>query len=376
MDWDALRREEFGVAERWAYFDHAAVAPLPRRSVEMLGRWAAEQHAHGVVNRGRWEAPLARVRDSCAKLLNAHVDEIAFVNSTTHGIGLIAEGFPWQDGDNVVTAEEEYPSNLYPWLNLEDRGVTLRTVPTRDGRVWPEDLEAAMDARTRVLTISHVEWASGFRNDLHRLGEVCKRRGIALFVDAIQGLGPLTVDVADTPIDFLCADGHKWLLGPEGAGLLYIRREWIDRLRATGVGWHSVTTSYNVPGLNFHLKPSAERWEGGTQNVPGLLALGEGLDIYLGIGLHAASARILEQAERAREVSRRAGWEVVGSSRPGDLSGIVPIRKLGVDPDAFAALCRTRGVALSSRRGCVRLSPHVYNGDDDFARLADVLATP
>lgn len=375
MDWDALRLDEFAVARRWAYFDHAAVAPLPRRSAEVLGRWAAEQHEDGVVNRGRWEAPLGQVRARCAELIGAHVDEIAFVNSTTHGIGLVAEGFPWQPGDNVVTAEEEYPSNLYPWLNLRDRGVTLRTVPSREGRVWVEDLVAAMDHRTRVLTISHVEWASGFRNDLDRLGEACRARGVALFVDAIQGLGPLRVDVARTPIDFLCADGHKWLLGPEGAGLLYVRREWIDRLRATGVGWHSVTTSYNVPGLNFDLKPSAERWEGGTSNVPGLLAFGAGLEIFFEVGLEAASTRILEQAERARDVARRAGWSVVGSSLPGDLSGIVPLSKPGVDPDAFAARCRSMGVALSSRRGNVRLSPHLYNGVEDYARLAEALGS-
>ena len=127
---------------------------------------------------------------------------------------------------------EEYPSNIYPWMNLAGRGVSVRLVPSRDGRIWPEDLVAAMDATTRVLAISHVEFASGFRNDLDRLAELCHARGVALFVDAIQGLGPLVIDVRKTPIDFLAADGHKWLLGPEGAGLLFVRRDWIDRLAA------------------------------------------------------------------------------------------------------------------------------------------------
>ena len=195
MDWDHLRTTEFPVTRQWAYFDHAAVAPLPRRSGDAIRAWALEQESNGVVNWPMWEKHLDRIRRDLATLIHADTDEIAFVNSTTQGIGLVAEGFPWREGDNVITAEEEYPSNLYPWLNLASRGVTLRTVPTREGRIWPEDLIAAMDTRTRLLTISHVEWASGFRNDLDTLSAICRERGIAFFVDAIQGVGPLTLDV-------------------------------------------------------------------------------------------------------------------------------------------------------------------------------------
>lgn len=368
MDWDVLRQAEFPVSERWAYFDHAAVAPLPRRSGDMLRAWAEEQERNGVVNWLDWERKLETIRGRCAELVGAHAGEIAFVNSTTHGIGLVAEGFPWREGDNVVTAEEEYPSNVYPWMNLADRGVTLRTVPSRDGRVWVEDLAEAMDERTRVLTISHVEWSSGFRNDLDALGDLCRRRGIAFFVDAIQGLGPLTIDVSRTPIDFLCADGHKWLLGPEGAGLLYVRREWIERLRPLGVGWHSVVGSYNAPN-DFTLKPSAQRWEGGTFNMPGLQAFGESLRLILEIGPEMVSRRILDLAASVRELARSAGWTVVGSTRPEDLSGIVASTRSDVDPEAFARRCRGERIALACRRGRVRISPHVYNNEDDLARL-------
>lgn len=374
MDWDALRRAEFPVAERWAYFDHAAVAPLPRRSGDAMREWISEQEANGVVHWPRWEQKLEGLRRDLATLIHADVDEIAFVNSTTHGIGLVAEGFPWRPGDNVVTAEEEYPSNLYPWLNLKSRGVELRTVPSRDGRVWPEDLAAAMDDRTRVLTISHVEWASGFRNDLDTLAELAHARGAALFVDAIQGLGSLTIDVSRTPIDFLAADGHKWLLGPEGAGLFFVRRAWIERLRPILVGWHSVTTSYNVPGIHFDLKPSAERWEGGTFNMPGLQAFAASVRLLLEIGTEPVSARILERAARVRELARRTGWEVHGSQRPEDLSGIVALERSGIDPAAVAREARKRGIALANRRGRVRISPHVYNDDEDLGRLESLLS--
>lgn len=372
-DWGALRVAEFPVSERWAYFDHAAVAPLPRRSAAALRAWADDQERNGVVHWPDWERRLTTLRGDLARLIGAGVDEIAFVGSTTQGIGLVAEGFPWREGDTVVTAAEEYPSNIYPWLNLASRGVTLRAVPGRDGRIWLEDLFAACDASTRLLTISQVEFASGFRNDLDALAEGCKRRGIALFVDAIQGLGPLTVDLARTPIDFLAADGHKWLLGPEGAGFLYVRRQWIDRLRPLGVGWHSVVGTYNSRTNDFTLKPTAERWEGGSYTMPGLQALAASVGLFLELGPEAVSARILDRAEAVREVARSAGWRVYGSPRPEDLSGIVALEKDGVDPDATVRNLRARGVAAACRRGLLRVSPHVYNDADDLGRLREGL---
>ncbi len=373
MDWDVLRRAEFPVTERWAYLDHAAVAPLPRRSGAILRAWADDQEQNGVIHWPDWERRLETLRAGAARLIRAHPDEIAFVNSTTQGIGLVAEGFPWRDGDSVVTAAEEYPSNIYPWMNLATRGVSLRTVPSRDGRIWVEDLAAAIDGSTRILTISHVEFASGFRNDLDALAELCRARGVALFVDAIQGLGPLVIDVKRTPIDFLAADGHKWLLGPEGAGLLYVRRDWIERLRPLGVGWHSVVGSYNSTENDFRLKPNAQRWEGGSFNMPGLHALAASLGLLLEIGPETVSERILERATAVRAIAASTGWSVAGSTRPGDLSGIVALERPGVDPNAVVRSLRQRGVAVACRRGTLRISPHVYNDEADLERLAEGL---
>jgi selenocysteine lyase/cysteine desulfurase len=373
MDWDALRRAEFPVTERWAYFDHAAVAPLPRRSGAILRAWAEDQEQNGVVHWPNWERRLETLRAGAARLINAHSDEIAFVGSTTQGIGLVAEGFPWRVGDSVVTAAEEYPSNIYPWMNLASRGVSLRTVPSREGRIWVEDLAEAIDGSTRVLTISHVEFASGFRNDLDALAGLCQERGVALFVDAIQGLGPLVIDVQRTPIDFLAADGHKWLLGPEGAGLLYVRRDWIERLRPLGVGWHSVVGSYNSPEIDFRLKPNAQRWEGGSFNMPGLQALGASLSLFLEIGPDVVSNRILDRAAAVRAIAVAAGWRVVGSTWPGDRSGIVALERPGVDPNTVVRSLRARGVAVACRRGKLRISPHVYNDEEDLERLAEGL---
>src|SRR5262249_1366379 len=162
------------------------------------------------------------IRALAAKLINApDVNDVYFVPNTTHGIGVVAEGFPWKSGDNVVLAAEEYPANQYPWMNLAHRGVEVRAVPSRGNRVAIDDLRAAMDSRTRVLSVSSVEFSSGFRNDLDAIGALCHERDIFFFVDAIQSLGVFPLDVQKTPIDALAADGHKWLLGPEGAGFGY-----------------------------------------------------------------------------------------------------------------------------------------------------------
>jgi cysteine desulfurase/selenocysteine lyase len=374
IDWTSLRETEFPVARRWAYFDHAAVAPLPRRSGDALRDWTAEQEQNGVVGGHAREQKIEAIRDQAARLVNADKGEIAFIHSTTHGIGLIAEGFPWREGDNVVAPAEEYPSNIYPWLNLQSRGVELRLVATRDGRIAIDDLAAACDDSTRVLAISHVEFASGFRNDLDALAELCRGRGIALFVDAIQGLGPLEIDVKRTRLDFLAADGHKWLLGPEGAGVLYVRRDWIDRLRPIGVGWHSVVGSYNSPRNHFQLKPTAERWEGGSFHMPGLIAFGASLGLFLELGPDQVSRRIMDRAAAIRELAEAAGWSLPGSRLAGDQSAIVTVERYGVDPELAVKELRRQGIVASCRRGRLRFSPHVYNDQDDLDRLRAALA--
>jgi len=341
----------------------------------MLRDWAEEQERNGVVNWPEWERKLEHFRDDLAGWIHAHRDEIAFINSTTQVIGLIAEGFPWREGDSVVIPSEEYPSNIYPWMNLASRGVSARLVPSRDGRIWLEDLAEAMDRTTRVLAVSHVEFSSGFRNDLDRLGELCRSRGVALFVDAIQGLGPLTIDVRKTPIDFLSADGHKWLLGPEGAGFLYVRRDWIDRLRPLGVGWHSVVGTYNSPEIDFRLKPNAQRWEGGSFSMPGLQAFGASFSLLRELGPATVSERILDRAAAVRELATSSGWRPVASQRPEDLSGIVPLEHEAMDATDAAKLLKHRGIAASARRGKLRFSPHVYNNEDDMDRLREALAS-
>src|SRR5258708_994589 len=234
MDWKSLRAE-MAVTRRWAYFDHAAVAPVPTSDQQVMTEWAADIAGNGEIHEPNWLRRVEDVRQDFGRLLNADPLDIAFIKNTSEGIGFVAEGYPWRHGDNLITAAEEYPSNVYPWMNLAGRGVEVRFVPSRGARISVDDLRERIDGRTRLVSLSFVEFSSGFRNDLDAIGNLCRERGVHFFVDAIQGLGVLPLDVQRTPIDFLSADGHKWLLGPQGAGIFYVRRQFVDFLHATSV---------------------------------------------------------------------------------------------------------------------------------------------
>jgi cysteine desulfurase / selenocysteine lyase len=367
MDWTELRRE-LPVTTRWAYFDHAAVAPLTERARRMLIEYADELAVNGVVNDADRVRRIEAVRRQAAQLLNADPIDVAFVKNTSEGIGIVAEGLRWRAGDNVVTAEDEYPANLYPWMNLAERGVELRRVPSREGRILLDDLRRAIDGHTRLVSLSFVEYASGFRNDLAAVGQMCREKGVLFFVDAIQGLGVLPLDVRQTPIDFLAADGHKWLLSTEGAGLFWIRRELVEQLHPVGVGWNSVIGSRNFGRIEFRLKPHAGRWESGSPNAAGILALGASLELLLAAGIDAVAERVLYLTDYLCEHCRQAGVTVYSSRRPGESSGIV---SLIVDSNVGALVqrCRDAGIVVNQRAGRLRLSPHAYNNTEELDRF-------
>jgi selenocysteine lyase/cysteine desulfurase len=373
MDWTSLR-EQFPVARRWAFFDHAAVAPLSGPAQRAVIEWATDIADNGDVHEPLWFRRVNEVRGLAGRLLGADPLDVAFVKNTSEGIGIVAEGFPWRAGDNVVTAAEEYPANLYPWMNLAGRGVELRTVPSRGSRVLIDDVRAAIDARTRVLSLSWVEFASGFRNDLDTLGQLCRERGILFFVDSIQGLGVLPLDVRQTPIDALAADGHKWLLAPEGAAIFYLRREWVERLHPVGVGWNSVVGAHDFGKIDFTLKPHAGRWESGSLNVGGIHALGASLELLLGLGIANVADRVIELTDYLCARAAAAGLTVFSSREPGERSGIVSlVPRPGSDPHALKRRCRDEGIVINLRAGRLRVSPHCYNTRDEIDRLVRAL---
>jgi selenocysteine lyase/cysteine desulfurase len=372
MDWNRYR-QEMPITRHWAFFDHAAVAPLSGRAQKAIHEWATDMADNGDVMEHRWVRRIEEVRDLAGKLIDADPLDIAFIKNTSEGIGIVAEGYPWKAGDNIVTAAEEYPANLYPWMNLASRGVELRMVQSRDAWIWVDDIHSMIDSRTRLVSLSFVEFASGFRNDLAAVGTICRERGIFFFVDAIQGLGVLPLSVQKTPVDFLAADGHKWLLGSEGAGIFYIRRELVDMMHAVGVGWNSVIGARNFGKIDFRLKPNAGRWESGSLNVGGIAGLGASLELLLEIGIPAIKERVTELTDYLCERAKGIGLEVYSSRRPEDKSGIVSLVVPDADPIQLVRRFKKEGVVINQRAGRLRISPHFYNTHEEIDRLIGLL---
>jgi cysteine desulfurase/selenocysteine lyase len=363
------------VAERWAYLDHAAVAPIPRPTADAIHRWAEQATSDGELGCREWYGKVDHVHVLAAQMMGCDPEEIAIVSNTSHGINIVAFGLDWRPGDNVVFPGHEFPTNQYPWLALRQEGVEVRRVMPQPGRPLLDLLRRACDRRTRLIAVSWVQYLDGYRIDLDRACELAHDFGALLCLDAIQGLGVFTLDLRRTPVDFLAADGHKWLLGPEGAGIFFVRREHLDRLRPIGVGWHSVVHARDFSRIELDLKPSAARFEGGTHNVVGSIGLAKSLEILLQFGTERISRQVLELTDRACERLAQLGAVIVSDRSETAKSGIVAFEVPGVDPAVVRNKCLEAGVVLSVRAGKIRISPHAYNNEDDLDRLIDVVCS-
>lgn len=378
--WDAFRAL-VPVTNKWAYFDNAAVGPLPSTSRTAILQWANEATEEGDTVWPQWLKRGVKVRPLAAQILNAADDEIAIINNTTHGITLVAEGFPWREGDNVVTLDNEFPSNLYPWMNLASRGVEVRRLPVVEGRVDLDQIAAACNARTRLITVSWVGYALGWRLDVAKLVQLAHDRNVLVFLDAIQGLGVFPLDVRSTGVDFLAADGHKWMLGPEGAGIFFVRREHLNTLRPIGVGWNSVVQGADFGHIELALRPEAARYEGGSQNLVGMIGLAASLQTLIDFGLSPQASpiaeRVLQVTDYACERLAAIGAQVASCREPDHRSGIVAFRPPIGDPVEVRRRCLEQGVALSCRGGRLRISPHAYCNEAEIDRMIEVLqSTP
>jgi selenocysteine lyase/cysteine desulfurase len=368
-------RDQMPVSRKWAYFDHAAVAPITGPAAEAMRLCITQAAEEGDTVWPEWARGVRDLRHAAAELLGAEADEIALIPNTTAGINLVAEGIDWRRGDNVVTLADEYPSNLYPWMNQADRGVETRLAPVRDGRVDCDELAAHCNERTRIITVSWVAFSNGCRRDLAAIGDIATRYGALFFVDAIQGLGVFPLDVRETRIDFLAADGHKWMLGPEGAGIAYFRRDRLPLLRPVGVGAHSVVQGSDYSHIELKLKGAAARYEGGSLNVPGMLGLGASLRLLQSLGMANVAAAVLEISDHLCEELARLNLRVVSPRDGESRSGIVSFEMPGADLAAVRRHCLDRHVALACRAGRIRASAHAYNNHDDVQRLVDALSS-
>jgi cysteine desulfurase/selenocysteine lyase len=372
--------DQFPILRHWEFFNHAGVAPIPKVAADALRRFAGQYETVAYLNTG-WYRDIETLRDLAGKLINAHRDEIAFVKNTSEGIATVAAGLDWKPGDRVVTTAVEYPANIYPWMDLANRfGVEVVMVPERTGgqgeRFVPLDvvLQEAAHPKTRMVSLSHVEFASGQRHDIAAVGGFCRANHKLFCVDAIQTLGIVPVDVRAMNIDFLSADGHKWLLAPEGAGIFYVRKELQDQLRPLSVGWMNVINADDYGHYDYTLKPNAARYECGSHNAGGLLALKASLELLLSVGIGSVNGRIKALTDRLIAGLQSKGYQVISPRMGGDWSGIVSFTSARHDQKAIAQRLRTdHKTEIALREGRLRISPHFYNSELQIDNVIDHL---
>lgn len=381
---DSLRKW-MPVSERFAYFDHAAVGPISLPAAEAMRKWVDQSLLQGDVCWPEWSAAASELRSSAARLISCKPLEIALIPNTTFGINVVAHGYRWGTSsrrESVVVLENEFSSNLLPWLALEKRGVEVRRVPVGEsGAVSLDNIGKAIDSTTRIVAVSWVGYYSGFRMDLARLCELVHQAGAQLFVDAIQGLGVFSINLEEIPIDYLAADGHKWMLGPEGAGILFVRASNLDRLEPLMQGWGSLQMASQFRTDQMQLKNDASRFEGGSANHVGIIGLSESLRLLLSLGcnlgVNPVASSVLKNAASIEEGLQSAGAKVFrarsASDSDSELSGILTFSVPGADPNVVRRHLLTQEIVVSVRHGRLRAATHAYNNADDISRLVSTV---
>ncbi len=367
-------RAEFPVTKSYIYMNHAGVAPISSRVRDAMMGFVEDATVNGAVNVEAWVETAEMCRSVAAQLINADSTEIAFMKNTTQGILIAANGIDWREGDNVVTTAVEFPANVYPWWRLKERyGVETRMAPEREGRIHLDDIVAAIDERTRVVTISHVEFASGYRNDIKTLGKICRERDIWFVVDAIQSLGAIEVDVKSSYVDILAADGHKWLLAPEGAAIFYCADEKRERLINTNVGWSSVVNPRDFLNYDLTQKPDATRFEEGSYNSVGLYGLNAAIELLLEVGVSTIETHILQLTIALIEGLESKGYRVITPKADSERAGIVIFESDQHTPIELYELLHEQKIITAERGSGLRVSPHFYNTGSEITHLLEVL---
>ncbi len=368
--------DEFDLAPDLLYLNHAAVSPWPQRTVESVRRFAEENGRLGSRNYLRWMAVEQRLKGRLAQLIGAGgADEIALAKSTSEALSMIAWGLRWEAGDNVVGIAQEFPSNRVVWESLASIGVHWRALDLETAGSDPETaLMDRCDARTRIVAVSWVQYARGLRLDLERLGRLCRERGFLLCVDGIQGLGALPFDLARMPVDFLVADGHKWLLGPEGLALFYCNPALLGHITLHQYGWRMVADMGDFDRSDWRPADDARRFECGSPNMLGIHALDASLSLLEDQGLATIERAIAERIARLEALADARGFELLSPREPSRRAGILTLRVPDCDQQTLYQALMAQGLICASRGGGIRLSPHFYTPQETLDRAMAMIA--
>lgn len=377
-----LPREQFPVTQGYRYLNHAGVAPLPQVAVDAIAACADDVARAGSVGEDDRAEQAEQTRAVAAGLLGVAATDVAFVKNTTEGLGFVANGLSWDPGDRVVVPDREFPSTIFPWLSLADRGVeVVRVEPDpHSGALALEAFAGPLEAGgVRLVALSWVQFSKGWRSDLAGLAKLAHTHGALLCVDVIQGLGVLPCELAEWGVDFAAADGHKWLLGPEGIGVLYVAERHREALRVLEPGWASVPHRMEWDNLELTYDTSARRFEGGTANVFGIAGLGASVGLIAEAGVERIWAHVDALCDRLCAGLVAAGATVLSDRSPGSepagRSGIVTFTVPGVDSQRLHERLDAAGVICSPRGGGIRVAPHGYSTTDDIDAVLDVVRT-
>ncbi|EGV50397.1 aminotransferase class V-fold PLP-dependent enzyme [Candidatus Endoriftia persephone] len=367
--------QPFSLAPDIIYLNHAAVAPWPQSTVDAVVRFAQENGTLGATNYPAWQQEELALKSLLARLINAADDsEIALLKNTSEALSIIAYGLPWKPGENIVSIAQEFPSNRIVWESLASQGVELRLVDLQHSSGEPEEAIAeAIDQNTRLLSVSSVQYASGLRLDLGRLGKTCRKAGILFCVDAIQSLGAIPFDVQACQADFVVADGHKWMLGPEGVALFYVRPEVRDHLRLQQFGWHMVEAMMDFDRHDWRPAPDARRFECGSPNMLGIHTLAASLRLLLKTGIEQVAIRIRHNMDFALQQVSEYGFESLTPAAANRRAGILSFRIPGHDNQQIQQALMQQQVICAYRGGGIRFSPHFYNTANEIGDAFNVI---
>lgn len=361
-------RKLFPITENYIYLDHSGVGPISLRVKEAVNNFARSSASMSGFAYEKWMEKVETSRKTCGDLIGAETKEIAFVKSTSHGISLVASGLDWKVGDNLLVYKKEFPSNIYPWLNLERKGVEIRFLEGNDGEIDFSEIKAISDENTKLLTISSVQYSNGFRADLRTIGEFCNQNNILFFVDAIQSLGIVPMDVKSCNIDFLSADGHKWMLAPEGTGVFYCANEKTELLNPSLLGWKSIVDESKYSEINFELKDNALKFEEGSLNVMGIVALGEAVSLLSEVGVANIMKRVHDFGDFVIGHANKRGFEVKSPLNSARRGGNVSFTG-DFDHQKLRDKLQEKGIMVNFRAGAIRVSPHFYNNEVEIDKL-------
>ena len=357
--------DRFPVRQRLIYLNHAAVAPLCKPAADAMKRLADDCSQFGSLHYKEWLDVYEGLRVAAARLIGADRSEIALVKNTSEGIATVAMGLDWKPGDRMVGFREEFPANYFPWKRLEEKGVNVTWLSVTDS--LDQIAQAARGAK--LLAISFVQFLSGYRAPIQAIGEICHTNRCIYLVDAIQGLGAFPLDVRSSHIDALAADGHKWLLGPEGCGILYINQALQDRVEPVEFGWTNVAKYNDYASRDMALRTDAGRYECGTLNTIGCFGLRAAIEFLLEVGPGEIAPLVQNLGDRIAEGVVNKGYELMGTRTPETGAGIVTFRKPGIDALEIVRKLSAAGISVAPRAGWVRTSPHFYIPPSDIDRM-------